>query len=48
MRSAETRIWKCTRRGGNELTRKGRTQLDAQADSWRRLTVAVGHILDMT
>jgi len=30
-----------------ELTRKGREQLDAQADSWRRLTVAVGAILDM-
>jgi PadR family transcriptional regulator, regulatory protein PadR len=31
-----------------ELTRKGRAQLDAQADAWRRLTVAVGQILDMT
>ena len=31
-----------------ELTRKGRTQLDAQAEAWRRLTVAVGQILDMT
>lgn len=30
-----------------ELTRKGRTQLDAQTDAWRRLTVAVGQILDM-
>jgi PadR family transcriptional regulator, regulatory protein PadR len=31
-----------------ELTKKGRAQLDAQADAWRRLTVAVGQILDMT
>jgi len=31
-----------------ELTRTGRAQLDAQADAWRRLTVAVGQILDMT
>jgi PadR family transcriptional regulator, regulatory protein PadR len=31
-----------------ELTRTGRAQLDAQADAWRRLSVAVGQILDMT
>jgi transcriptional regulator len=31
-----------------ELTRKGRTQLEAQEDAWRRLTVAVGQILDMS
>ena len=31
-----------------ELTRKGRTQLEAQEDAWRRLTIAVGQILDMT
>ena len=31
-----------------ELTKKGRAQLDAQAEAWRRLTVAVGQILDMT
>jgi PadR family transcriptional regulator, regulatory protein PadR len=30
-----------------ELTRAGREQLDAQSDIWRRLTVAVGAILDM-
>ena len=30
-----------------ELTRAGRRQLDAQADSWRKLSVAVGQILDM-
>ena len=30
-----------------ELTRAGRKQLDAQADSWRRLAAAVGHVLDM-
>jgi PadR family transcriptional regulator, regulatory protein PadR len=29
-----------------ELTRKGREQLDAQSETWRRLTVAVGQILD--
>src|SRR5882724_5450910 len=29
-----------------ELTRSGRKQLEAQSDSWRRLTVAVGQILD--
>jgi len=29
-----------------ELTRSGRKELEAQADSWRRLTVAVGQILD--
>jgi|SRR5579863_9183465 transcriptional regulator len=30
-----------------ELTRSGRLQLEAQSDSWRRLAVAVGQILDM-
>jgi PadR family transcriptional regulator PadR len=29
-----------------ELTRDGRKQLDSQTDSWRRLTAAVGQILD--
>ena len=29
-----------------ELTRSGRKQLESQTDSWRRLTVAVGQILD--
>ena len=29
-----------------ELTRAGRKQLEAQSDSWRRLTAAVGQILD--
>jgi PadR family transcriptional regulator, regulatory protein PadR len=29
-----------------ELTRKGRTQLDAQTDAWRALTAAVGLLLD--
>jgi len=29
-----------------ELTREGRKQLDSQTDSWRRLTAAVGQILD--
>jgi PadR family transcriptional regulator PadR len=29
-----------------ELTGKGRKQLEAQSDSWRRLAVAVGQILD--
>jgi PadR family transcriptional regulator PadR len=30
-----------------ELTRKGQEQLDAQAESWRRLTAAVGQILNI-
>ena len=29
-----------------ELTRAGRRRLEAQTDTWRRLTGAVGHILD--
>jgi PadR family transcriptional regulator, regulatory protein PadR len=29
-----------------ELTRSGRKELEAQSDSWRRLTAAVGQILD--
>src|SRR5512132_4260519 len=29
-----------------ELTKQGRQQLDAQAESWRRLTAAVGQILN--
>ena len=29
-----------------ELTRIGRKQLEVQTDSWRRLTAAVGQILD--
>jgi PadR family transcriptional regulator PadR len=29
-----------------ELTHRGRKQLEAQADSWRRLAAAVGQILD--
>jgi PadR family transcriptional regulator PadR len=29
-----------------ELTRAGRKQLETQSDSWRRLAVAVGQILD--
>lgn len=30
-----------------ELTRTGRQQLETQSDSWRRLTAAMGQILDM-
>ena len=30
-----------------ELTRAGRRQLETQSDSWRRLTAAMGQILDM-
>jgi len=30
-----------------ELTRAGRQQLEAQTDSWRRLTEAVGQVLGM-
>ena len=29
-----------------ELTRKGRTQLEAQTDAWRKLTAAIGLVLD--
>jgi PadR family transcriptional regulator PadR len=29
-----------------ELTRKGRTELEAQTDAWRALTTAVGLLLD--
>ena len=31
-----------------ELTRKGRAQLEAQADAWRRLAAAVGQVLEAT
>jgi transcriptional regulator len=30
------------------LTRKGRAELDAQTSAWRRLTLAVGQVLDVT
>ncbi len=30
-----------------ELTRAGRKQLEANADAWRKLTIAVGQVLDM-
>lgn len=30
------------------LTRKGRTQLEAQTSAWRKLTLAVGQVLDVT
>jgi len=29
-----------------ELTRKGRAQLEADSDSWRRLTAAISRILE--
>jgi transcriptional regulator len=31
-----------------ELTRRGRTQLEKQATAWRRLTIAVGRVLQST
>lgn len=31
-----------------ELTRKGRSQLEAQTDAWRRLTEAIGQVLEAT
>ena len=31
-----------------ELTRSGRAQLEADSDSWRKLAVAIGRVLDMT
>ena len=30
-----------------ELTRAGGTQLETATDAWRRLTVVVGHVLDL-
>ena len=30
------------------LTRKGRTELDAQTSAWRKLALAVGQVLDVT
>ena len=29
-----------------ELTRKGHSQLEAEIQAWRRLSLAVGHVLD--
>ena len=29
-----------------ELTRRGRAQLESEADAWRRLALAVGRVLD--
>ena len=44
--------WKQTETGRDakfyRLTRKGRTQLDAEAASWERLAAAVGLILRMS
>ena len=30
-----------------ELTRSGRKQLEVETDTWRKLIVAVGHVLDL-
>lgn len=30
-----------------ELTRQGKKQLEAETEAWRRLTAAVGYVLDM-
>jgi len=30
-----------------ELTASGRKRLEAETDTWRKLTVAVGHVLDL-
>jgi transcriptional regulator len=30
-----------------ELTRSGRKQLEAETDAWRKLTLAVGQVLDL-
>jgi PadR family transcriptional regulator PadR len=30
-----------------ELTRQGRKQLEAETTAWRKLAVAVGHVLDL-
>jgi PadR family transcriptional regulator PadR len=32
----------------NELTRKGRSQLDAETDAWRRLSAAISQVLETT
>src|SRR6202158_6142627 len=44
--------WKETETGREakfyRLTRKGRTQLDAETESWRRLAEAVGLVLKMS
>ena len=29
-----------------ELTRRGRGQLEMEADTWRRVSAAIGHVLD--
>ena len=29
-----------------ELTRAGRKQLESETETWRKLTIAVGHVLD--
>lgn len=29
-----------------ELTRRGRAQLETEADAWRRLSAAISHVLD--
>jgi PadR family transcriptional regulator PadR len=45
---AEWGISDCNRRAKYyELTRKGRAQLATGAESWRRLMVAVGLVMDM-
>jgi PadR family transcriptional regulator PadR len=31
-----------------ELTRSGRKQLDSDTEAWRKLSAAIGHVLDMT
>ena len=44
--------WKVTETGREakfyRLTRKGRTQLEAETESWRRLAEAVGLVLKMS
>jgi PadR family transcriptional regulator PadR len=47
-----TADWKSTGTGREakfyRLTRKGRARLEAETASWRRLTEAVSHILDLS
>jgi DNA-binding PadR family transcriptional regulator len=51
-RALLTAEWQVTDTGREakfyRLTRKGRAQLETEAESWRRLTEAVGLILRMT
>ena len=44
----ERRGWIKAEWGASENTRKGRAELDAQTAAWRKLTLAVGQVLDVS